>query len=457
MALVSFECAGFVLLALAVHYLLSPRARPYWLLLTSYAFYGLLAWRFLPVLIGLTAATFAIGGRVGPAAPRRVAWLWSGLVLNVAALGALRELYRDNPFAGPFAVVGLSFYTLQAMSYLLDISSGAMRTRGSLTELALYLAYFPKLAAGPIERARTFLPQIARPRVVDAATLSRAGTLIAIGLTRKLAIADPLLALLPSAAFVTPAKLGSAVLAMTIAGYAFALYNDFAAYTNLARGVSALFGIELSANFRQPFLARSFAEFWNRWHITLSHWLRDYIFLPFSRALIRRNPNAWNVRNLLLPPLVTMLAAGLWHGSSAHMLLWGGLHGSYLAGERVLTLSRAGDRRRVAPRATALASGVLVFALGCWALVAFRTDVTTTLAWWSAMLSGAAGDLPDVRVLGCMVPSLWLDWMEQRHGEESAFDHWPQLGRAALLALAMLLWFLMTRTQTPSPFIYRGF
>lgn len=457
MALISFQCAGFVLLVLAVHGLLSQRARPYWLLLASYAFYGLLAWHFLPVLIGLTAATYAIGGRVSSGAPRRSVWLWTGLLLNVAALGALRELYRANPFAGPFAVVRLSFYTLQAMSYLLDVSSGAMRTRGSLTDLALYLAYFPKLAAGPIERARTFLPQIARPPAVDAATLSRAGTLIAIGLTRKLVIADPLLGLLPSAAFVTPAKLGSAALAITIGGYAFALYNDFAAYTNLARGISALFGIELSANFRQSFLARSFAEFWNRWHITLSHWLRDYIYLPLSRALIRRDGNPWHAGNLLLPPLVTMLAAGLWHGSGAHMLLWGGLHGTYLAAERVLTLARVGDHLRFAPRATALLSGVLVFALGCWALVAFRSDLATTFAWWSTMLSGAAGDLPDLRVLGYMVPSLWLDWMEQRHGEESAFDHWPQLNRAALLALAMLLWFLLTRTQTPSPFIYRGF
>jgi alginate O-acetyltransferase complex protein AlgI len=457
MPLISLACAGFVLLALAVHQILPRGARPPWLLLASYVFYALVAWRFLPVLLGLTAATFLIAGRLTPGAPRRSLWLWTGLGLNLAALAGLRELYRANPFAGPFAVLGCSFYTLQAMSYLLDIHSGAMRARGSLRDLALYLAYFPKLAAGPIERARTFFPQIAQPRAVDQATVSRAGTLIAIGLTRKLVIADPLLARLPAEAFVAPAKFGAAVLAVTIVGYAFALYNDFAGYTNLARGASRLFGIELSANFHQPFFARSFTEFWNRWHATLSHWLRDYIFLPVSRALFRRNASPWTPAQLLLPPMFAMLAGGLWHGSGLHMLVWGGLHGGYLAGERLLTLSRVTDRFHLPSRAVVLVGRLVVFILGCWALVAFRTDLAATVAWWSTLLRGPLGALPDAGVLWYIAPSMWLDWMEQRHGEDSTFDHWPRLGRAALLAAAMLLWFLMTRGGPPAPFIYRGF
>ena len=120
--------------------------------------------------------------------------------------------------------------------------------------------------------------------------------------------------------------------------YGFALYNDFAGYTGVVRGVSGLFGIELSPNFNVPYFARSLSEFWSRWHITLSQWLRDYIYFPTSRALLRRNPSRANISNILLPPLLTMLASGLWHGTGWAMLLWGALHGVYLIRERLLAL-----------------------------------------------------------------------------------------------------------------------
>src|SRR5262249_10838871 len=150
-------------------------------------------------------------------------------------LAALRYAFRADPFAGPFAVVGVSFYTLQALSYLFDTYTGALRAPNRLGDLALYLAYFPKLVAGPIERARVFLPQLERPRVVDDDTVGRAGTLIAVGFARKLAIADPLRALLPEQAFSAPAQVGAAGVAAAIVGYAFVLYSDFAGYTSIAR------------------------------------------------------------------------------------------------------------------------------------------------------------------------------------------------------------------------------
>lgn len=457
MPIVSLQFAAFTAVAVAVYHLLPQRARVLWLLLASYAFYALESWQFLPVLLLVTVVTSSVARRLISDTCHNTVWLLIGLTVNVTALAVLRSIYRANPFTGPFVVTGLSFYSLQAMSYLLDAHSGALKTRSGLAEVALYLAYFPKLTAGPIERARAFLPQLARPRAVDNATIARAGTLIAIGVSRKLVIADPLRALLPPQAFSSPVEVGAPMLAAAIVGYAFVLYNDFAGYTDIARGVSSLFGIELMPNFAQPFFARSFTEFWNRWHITLSHWLRDYIYLPLSRALLRRNPSVWNVPNLVLPPLVTMLIGGLWHGFSAHMLLWGGLHGSYLIGERLLNLRRGARRIHPQPAWRQGAGVVLVFALGCWALVAFRIDVAITCSWWWTMLRGVPGALPDRRILWYIAPSLWLDWMEHRHGAETAFDHWPLCGRAALLALALLLWVAMTRTQPSAPFIYRGF
>ena len=456
MSIASPEFAAFVGLALVVYHVLPQRGRLWWLLACSYAFAAIEAWRFVPVLAAVTALTFAVAAKLRSTATRRNTWLWAGVLAILATLGALRWAYRSDPFAGPFAVVGVSFYTLQAISYLLDTHSGALRSPNRLGDLAVYLAYFPKLVAGPIERARVFLPHLEHPRIVDDLTVGRAATLIAVGVTRKLAIADPLRAAIPDQAFTSPTQLGAAALVSFIVAYAFALYNDFAAYTNIARGVSSLFGIELSINFAQPFFARSFTEFWNRWHITLSHWLRDYIYLPVSRVLLRRDPSLWNVPNLILPPLLTMLAAGLWHGTSAHMLLWGGLHGCYLIAERVLGLwfpARIGARSAW----KRIGGALIVFTLGCAAMVFFRADTRAALAWWSTVLHGAAGGLPNARMAWYFALSLWLDWMESRHGADTLVDHWPRVGRAAVLAMAMLLCFLATRAASPAPFIYRGF
>jgi len=454
MQIASLAAVAFTAVALLIYHLLPPRTQPSWLLLASYAFYALTTWRFVPVLAFVTIVTFAVARRLAAGGPRRSLWLWTGVVAIVATVAGLRFAYAGDPFAGAFTVLGLSFYSLQALSYLFDTYARTIRP-ASLAELALYLAYFPKMVAGPIERARHFVPQLAGARLVDERTIARAGTLIVVGLTRKIVLADPLRALLPQSVFTAPGKASSVRLAAAIVGYAFVLYNDFAGYSSIARGVSALFGIELPVNFAQPFFARSFTEFWNRWHITFSHWLRDYIYIPLSRALLRRNPRLWNVPNLLLPPLVTMLACGLWHGGSGHMLLWGGLHGAYLIGERVIGLSMR--RAPLRSHLLILAATLFVFAVGTWTLVAFRMELSVAVPYWHGLLRGTMGPWPDIRMLWFMAPSLWLDWMEYRHGAESTFDHWPRLARAALLATALLLWFLMTRTQGSAPFIYRGF
>jgi D-alanyl-lipoteichoic acid acyltransferase DltB (MBOAT superfamily) len=349
---------------LALHHALPSSVRNRFLLLASYGFYAWLAPRFVGVLAGITLVTFVVGARVLPSQPRRQAWLGAGVSLILGCLLLLRAVYPINPFTQPFAVIGVSFYTLQAISYLVDLYSGHLRIRGSLTAVALYLAYFPKLLAGPIERAPVFFERLRRPHSVDDDVLARAFVLLAIGITRKVAIADPLRQLLPDAAFTTPHEVGAASLAIALIGFAIVLYNDFAGYTQIMRGVSLLFGIELSANFAQPFFATSFSDFWNRWHITLSHWLRDYIYLPLSRRMLRRDPRLWNVSNLVLPPLATMLASGLWHGGSWHMLIWGALHGSLLIVERVVTLLRRPPPGARASRLASLGMAVFVFLAG---------------------------------------------------------------------------------------------
>jgi D-alanyl-lipoteichoic acid acyltransferase DltB (MBOAT superfamily) len=343
------------------------------------------------------------------------------------------------------------------VAYLVDTHSGLLRAPHTLTDLAVYLAYFPKIVAGPIERPQPFLRQLQEPQIVDDVRLARAGTLIAVGLTRKLVLADPLAALLPFDAFTDPVAHGAVALATLLVGFAFVLYNDFAGYTSIARGVSCLFGIELSRNFAQPFAAHSFTNFWTRWHITFSHWLRDYIYLPLSRRLLRRNLSRWNVANLLLPPIATMLVCGLWHGASAHMLAWGGLLGTFLVVERAGTLAWPPAPGVTLPPWRRAGGVVLVFSLSCVTLVLLRLPIAQALPFWHQLFSDAPGPLPDGRLLLFMLPSLWLDWMQARHGEDSPFLHWPTAARAALLAVAVLLWLAAAGAAAPTPFVYQGF
>jgi D-alanyl-lipoteichoic acid acyltransferase DltB (MBOAT superfamily) len=224
-----------------------------------------------------------------------------------------------------------------------------------------------------------------------------------------------------------------------------------------------LFGIELSPNFARPFAAVTFADFWTRWHISLSNWLRDYVYMPISRALLRRNPSIRNVPNVVVPPLVTMLASGLWHGGSLNMMIWGALHGLYLIGERIAGLVRG------RPVATRNAAGGSRLGLGYAARVAFVfTVITTALAFFCMdadvalrffihAFDATGTDVIGYRVALMLVPSLWLDWMQAHHGDETTFDHWHDYGRAALTGCAVLLCFLMSHTTASAPFIYQAF
>lgn len=457
MSIVSLQFALFVLTALAVFHLLRGEAKTHWLLLVSYAFYALCSARFLPVLVFITVSNFWIAGRLLDGHPRRRFWLWTGLAMDVGALALLRLVYRDEPFAGPFVVVGISFYALQAMSYLLDLNAGTLPHRGTLRDLALYLAYFPKLVAGPIERAKSFLPQLLAPKPVSDETLARAFTLILVGVMRKVVIADPLRAMLPDDVFSEPAHFGTATLVVSLIGYSFALYNDFAGYTSIVRGVSSLFGIELSANFAQPFFARSFTEFWNRWHMTLSFWLRDYAYLPLSRALLRRNPRLRNVSNIVLPPMAAMLGSGLWHGLALHTLLWGTLHGLYLIAERALSLWWPGPPIRSRPLWRQVAAAGLVFFLGTWALVAFRMETPIAAAFWSRLVLPATGMAPSAWFGFFFALSLTMDALQYHGGEVAVFLQRPRSVRVVLAVAAVIACIVMRQAHAPAPFVYQGF
>lgn len=468
MNITSLEFAGFTLAALLVYYVLPPARRNVWLLVLSYGFLAAWELEFALVFAALTLVNYAAARYVTPGSPRR--YLALGIVVNVAALGYFKyaNFFLDEAgLSEGFRIllpVGLSFYVVQAISYLLDIRQGLTVPEKNPVDFALYMAYFPRVTSGPIERARDFLPRLQQKLALSDEVLSRSFTLILVGLVRKVAFADTLNILLPEGIFESPGRFHGGELALWLLAYALLLYNDFAGYTSIIRGVSLLFGIELSGNFNMPYFSRNFTEFWQRWHISLSNWLRDYVFSPTLRGLLRRKYNSRHPVTLVLPPLLTMVVSALWHDAALGMLLWGGLHGVFQIVERVRSLWRPIRPPQTYPRWRQGLSMLLVFILTLLAWVPFRMPVETAFDYWAGLLSpagwlrwevsGAAG-----WILALVVGfSFGVDFIQYRFGE-LAFMRLPPPAKAVLINLAIVAIVLAValRGDAPPPFIYQGF
>jgi len=451
MPITSLAFVTFVLAVLAINAIVPRRIRPLWLLVSSYAFYATWSLRLLPALAVVTVANFVAAARLHTSRRRR-GWLWGGIAGNVLAMLA----FRHTPWLGAATVVGVSFYGVQAISYLVDTYSGALRIRPTLVELAVYLAYFPKLLAGPIERTTPFVTSLRNPRPVDPEVTAHAVALIAIGSIRKLLIAEPLRLQIPGGVFATPAAFPAATLLSAVVTLLLYVYNDFAGYTDIVRGISLRLGIPLSVNFAQPFFAKDFSQFWSRWHASLSRWLRDYVYLPMSRVILRRRPSPHSLPNLVVPPLGAMLVSAIWHGGKGGMMLWGALQGSYLIAGRV-----AGSRRRASGLGGAawrrVFGSVRVFVLVAVAFVAARAGVTGSFALWTSIARNGGWALPS-RAVGLLIGfSFLLDAVQYGSGDEVIVLRWPRLVQAALLACTIVACTLATTYETPATFLYQGF
>ncbi len=465
----------FVSAILAVFHLLPRRLKPAWLLAASFFFCLTWAWQFAAVLLLSIGLNYGLARLqpAGKAGSRPLLFVAVGINLLTLVffrtvdfyLPALRDLFLALgwPVSEGLQLllpIGLSYYILQAIAYQVDVYRGQTPAESDFIAFALYLAYFPKLIAGPIERAQTFLPQIVAPHPLDNGRLGRSFTLIFTGLARKLIVADSLRAALPWDLFVAPETFFAVELWGWLFVFAFYLYNDFAGYTAMVRGVSGLFGIDLSPNFQQPFLARNFTEFWNRWHISLSHWLRDYIYMPLTRALLRRNRNRYHPLNWFAPPLVTMLVSGLWHGLSWHMFAWGALHGLYQAVERLFSWRRPVVPPQRRPLWYQVAAAGVVFVLVSLAWVPFQVELPAALGFWGQLFTWGPVALKYRRIFLIMpflVGVIAFDWLDFRRQDELFFTRWPRPVRAAAMAVVILLVLILTQEGPGSPFIYQGF
>lgn len=232
--------------------------------------------------------------------------------------------------------LGISFYLLQGISYLIEIKRERIKPEYNYFEFASYIAYFPKLPAGPIERPYNLLPQLKNKTSFNYCHLSNGFKYILYGMLIKVVIADRL-ALFTNQVFATPKIYEGISLIIGVVFFAFQVYTDFAGYTYIAMGLSLFLGIKLSNNFDKPYMAVSISDFWNKWHITFSRWLRDYIFLPLNFKLQRQLSRANIVKRkyqifiYVVSTIITMLICGIWHGSNWTFVLWGGIHGVYLS------------------------------------------------------------------------------------------------------------------------------
>jgi alginate O-acetyltransferase complex protein AlgI len=358
MLFTSLEFFVFLPLALILFAVLPAGKRWIWLLLASYVFYGALR----PFnLVYLGAVTLVVWGcglaleRTSRELSRRLL-LAAGLVVVIGSLFAFKFYdflagQLSLPALGVATPVGYSFYAFSAVSYLIDTFARRLPGQHSAGHVALYLAWFPKILAGPIERGTTFLPQVAAGLRADPERLVLGLQLIGWGLVKKVVIADNLAPMVDKifgiAAFASPIDL-----LISVYFFAFQIYCDFSGYTDIAIGVSLLFGLQLMENFRRPYLSRSTAEFWGeRWHISLGRWFRDYLFIPLGGS------RAGSLR-LYLNLMLVFLLSGLWHAGLGYgvgwtFLVWGALNGAYQwaglatrsfwrrVGERVPRISRS--------------------------------------------------------------------------------------------------------------------
>ena len=347
--------------------------------------------------------------------------------------------------------VGISFYTFQTMSYTIDIYRGKLKATDKLLDFALFVSYFPPLVAGPIERAAHLLPQLALPRVLRWQQSVEGIWLILFGLFKKLAVANGVAGSVNAVYGSTGTVTWLDVVAATVL-FAVQIYCDFSGYSDIARGTSKLFGIELIHNFRTPYFSGSPSEFWTRWHISLSTWLRDYLYVPLGG---NRGGTAKTYRNLIL----TMLLGGLWHGAAWNFVIWGLFHGLILCIYRA-----AGDRKvGILPASWARPVGIaFFFMITCYGWLLFRATSIDQVAEFTRILVSDFGNLtltmqpPTFAALAGLLIVVVLEAVEYRVGLKEVHARANSLFKGAVCA-ALVFVLLMGSSNAPQQFIYFQF
>lgn len=352
----------------------TAKQRNIWITLASWFFYGFWNWKLLGLLIGSTAVSYITGLAVerfrNSGEPRKAKWAIAvNLVLNLGVLVAFKYFdFFSKSFADLFALagiqldwvtlnwvlpVGISFYTFQALSYTIDIYRGNIQATRNIPAFCAYISFFPQLVAGPIERATNLIPQFESRRVFDYAEAKGGMQLILWGLFKKMLVAD-CSAEGVNYIFDSYTSMGASNLWLGVFLFTMQIYGDFSGYSDIARGTGRLFGIRLMMNFNRPYFSKSISEFWRRWHISLSSWFRDYLYIPLGGNRRGKGRKALNLT-------AVFLVSGLWHGANLTFIVWGAWQALFAVPESYAGIGRNGRRMFPGWLAWVLAFAVIMF------------------------------------------------------------------------------------------------
>jgi D-alanyl-lipoteichoic acid acyltransferase DltB (MBOAT superfamily) len=475
----SLDFVAFFLITCTLYWQLPHRWQNRLLLVASYVFYGWVTPWFTILLATSTTIDWWAARRMEADPAHRKRYLAFSVASNMGMLAYFKyaNFFYDNVAAALTAIgmetsprvlsavlpVGISFFTFQALSYTIDVYRGQLRARESLVDVATFIAFFPQLVAGPIERAAHLLPQVEGGRHFSVAAARAGLRLIAWGFFKKLVIADNV-GIIADKVFALEQPAFHVLWAGVLA-FGLQIYADFSAYSDIARGTARWFGFELMLNFDQPYFARGLQDFWRRWHISLSTWFRDYVYIPLGGS---RKGFGREIANVM----ATFLLSGFWHGASWNYVLWGGYHGA------LLVLSRM--RRQVVPRPPRWArwlaplqiAGTFVLVHIGWLI--FR-ETEMTMLWRDLTLTPASANLVERQAgevlawrllpyaLPLVVEGLWVEAFRGRTDPFDASLEWTGAGGWAsvvgdgVLAGALFAALLVFRSQASLDFIYFAF
>ncbi len=463
------EFAWFLVIVLSTYYLVSHKLQNRLLLVASYVFYGYWDWRFLTLIFLSSVIDYTVARHIYRSESQSVRkWMLAASITS--NLGILCFFKYFNFFADSFTTfvsvfgleanwttlnivlpVGISFYTFQTMSYTIDVYRKELNAVDDFFDFALYVAFFPQLVAGPIERAKRFLPQILSVRTPSLDAFTRGAFLILFGLVKKVAIADALASSIDPV-FAHPEHYTGLDILLATYGFALQIYCDFSGYSDIARGVAKLMGFDLMKNFDLPYVSQNPQEFWRRWHISLSSWLRDYLYIPLGG----NRKGAWRTNMNLM---ITMILGGLWHGAAWNFILWGAYQGSILVGHRLMFGRQKTGESRGVQKAIWV---ILFFHVTCFGWLLFRAEsIEAIITMCTILLTGPYHVEMLIKIFKISallgIPLLLLlDVVQYMRNASDWYRTLPTFVRGGVYAI-MLVIFLMGLRNLPAEFIYFQF
>ena len=473
----SIDFAIFLPIIFALYWLINARnlkLQNVLILVSSYFFYGWWDWKFLSLILFSTIIDYSIGlGLAKEENPiKRKVLLWSSILVNLGFLGFFKyyNFFLEN-FIAAFSFlgmelspnslkiilpVGISFYTFQTLSYSIDVYKRRLEPTKDFVAFAAFVSFFPQLVAGPIERASNLLPQFSKKRTLSSLQISDALRQILWGFFKKIVIADTC-GIIVDAIFLNPESHNSSTLILAAIFFAFQIYGDFSGYSDIAIGTAKLFGFQLMTNFKVPYFSRNIAEFWRRWHISLSSWFQDYLYIPIGGS---RGTKAKTIRNIF----IIFLVSGFWHGANWTFLFWGGINAFLflpilLVGKNRKYLGTVAEERLL-PSLKEVYQMLLTFGFTTIAWIFFRANSITEGFNYINLIYKKGFEFPAFKGQAVIVPLIGvliiIEWINRTKSHQLDIERFSPFIRHSLYIFLLGLIFFFGQYNKAS-FIYFQF